>query len=79
MYVEGWGHQGVARYMGKYTPEMGAVYGKACCQFCSQKERIPVKNRPQTGLKALADRSPVGRVGGASALQPRGCPIPAVQ
>ena len=61
MCVEGWGHQGVARYTGKCTPEMGAVYGKACYQFSSQKERIPVKDRPQTGLRAPADRSPVGR------------------
>ena len=67
MYVEGWGHQGVARNTGKYTPEMGAVYGKACRQFCSQKERIPLRNRPRTGLRAFADRSPVGRESAAPA------------
>ena len=39
MKVEGEGWQSVARYTGKYTPEEGAVYGKACKAYCDSVAR----------------------------------------
>ena len=44
---------------GKYTPEQGAVYGKACKRCCDSVTRP--RERARTALKALADQSPVAR------------------
>ena len=55
MYVEGEGSRSVANYTGKYTPEQGAVYAKACKVVCDKAVR---KSKVQDSrLKRLADQS----------------------
>ena len=55
MYVEGEGSRSVANYTGKYTPEQGAVYAKACKVLCEKAVR---KSKVQDSrLKRLADQS----------------------
>ena len=39
MYVEGQRCQNVAAFTGRYTPEQGAVYAKACRVVCDRAER----------------------------------------
>ena len=48
MYVEGEGSRSVANYTGKYTPEQGAVYAKACKVVCDKAIR---KSKVQDGTR----------------------------
>ena len=47
MYVEGEGSQSVAGYTGRYTPQQGAVYAKACKAVCD----AVVRRRPNISSK----------------------------
>ena len=55
MYVDGVGSTCVAAYTGRYVPEQGAVYAKACRKRCDTSTRNSVV--PNTALKKLADNS----------------------
>ena len=55
MYVEGEGHRNVASYTARYTPEIGAVYAKACRKFVDKRSRQT--SIPDTELRRLADAS----------------------
>ena len=70
MYVDGVGSRSVAAFPAAYTPAQGAVYAKACQNFCETLKSSSAKNRKtpkssgsgrKTKLQTLADRSPVAR------------------
>ena len=68
MHVDGEGSRNVAEYTGKYTPEQGTAYGKACKAFvdtaCRRQEQ-----RSSSALKALADQSRVPYEGPGVAMK----------
>ena len=57
MYVEGEGSQSVAAYTGRYTPQQGAVYAKACKAVCDTVVRQ--KRIANSELTRLANQSSV--------------------